>query len=293
MKERFDIVICHMPWSLAIFGKAVRAAGQKIGFWAHAFHTGRNWLDLLARRIPPDVAIGNSRFTEAGLSNLFPDTPHGVIYPPVALTQPAEAGEWRSSIRREMEAADKVVIIQVSRMEACKGHFLHLEALARLKHLGTWVCWIVGGPQRREEHEYLGRIRQAAEKAGIAERLRFLGQRSDVPRLLAGADIFCQPNVTPDSFGISLVEALWAGRPVVTTAMGGAKEIIDGSCGFLVAPGEPGALAASLERLIESSELRSRLGRAGAGRALQLCDPTTQMKSLSDLSRDVCRRENG
>jgi hypothetical protein len=56
-RERFDIVICHMPWSLVVFGKAVRAAGQRLGFWAHAFHEGRNWLERSARRIRPDLAI--------------------------------------------------------------------------------------------------------------------------------------------------------------------------------------------------------------------------------------------
>jgi glycosyltransferase involved in cell wall biosynthesis len=288
-RECFDIVICHMPWSLAVFGKAVRAAGHKLGFWAHAFHTGRNWLELLARRVTPDLAIGNSRFTEAGLSNLFPKVPRGVIYPPVALTRSAEASQWRSTIRAQQQVSeDTVVIIQVSRLEPCKGHLSHLKALAQLEPMRTsWQCWIVGGPQRQEEQEYLLDLQGAAAELGIAGRLRFLGQRTDVPQLLAAADIFCQPNQTPDSFGISFVEALWAGLPVVTTAMGGAKEIIDNSCGFLLETGNPALLAARIHSLIESPELRASLGRAGAARAFQLCDPASRMKSLSDLARDV------
>ena len=79
-----------------------------------------------------------------------------------------------------------------SRMEACKGHFQHLQALARLKNLRTnWVCWIVGGPQRPQEEKYFCSLKDAAEELGISGRLRFLGQRSDVPRLLAASDIFC------------------------------------------------------------------------------------------------------
>ena len=67
--------------------------------------------------------------------------------------------------------------------------------------------------------------------------MRWLGQRRDVPELLAAADIYCQPNVGAEPFGIVFVEALYTGLPVVTTALGGALEIIDASCGVLVPPG--------------------------------------------------------
>jgi glycosyltransferase involved in cell wall biosynthesis len=288
-REQFDIVICHMPWSLAVFGKAIRAEGNKLGFWAHAFHEGRNWLERLARHNRPDIAIGNSYFTAGGVSNLFPQTPSQVVYPPVSLIKPADAGEWRADVRRE-QAADKdtVVIIQVSRLEACKGHFVHLHALAQLRHLRThWVCWMAGGPQNSREEDYLQRLQHAAVDLGISDRIRFLGQRTDVPRLLAAADIFCQPNIAPDSFGISFVEALWMGLPVVSTSLGGAKEVVDDSCGMLVKPDNPDLVAASLRELIENPELRQRLGGAGASRALHLCDPRTQMSVLNSVCRKV------
>ena len=68
--------------------------------------------------------------------------------------------------------------------------------------------------------------------------MRFLGQREDVPRLMAAADVFCQPNTGPEPFGIVLVEALYAGLPVVTSGFGGAAEIVDQTCGVLTAPGD-------------------------------------------------------
>jgi glycosyltransferase involved in cell wall biosynthesis len=287
-REHFDLVICHMPWSLAVFGPSVKDAGQKLGFWAHAFHTGTGWLERLARRAVPDVAIANSRYTEAGLANLFPSVPSIVVYPPVTLTALSESERTRSTLRRDLGVSeDTVVIIQVSRIEACKGHLLHLEALARLKEIPTaWVCWIVGGAQRPEEQTYFEELQRMAGALGIANRVRFLGQRSDIPELLSAADIFCQPNQTPDSFGISFIEALWAGRPVITTAMGGALEIVDECCGLLIQPADAASLAASLERLIEDPELRGRLAQRGAARAFELCDPARQMKILEQVSRN-------
>jgi glycosyltransferase involved in cell wall biosynthesis len=104
-----------------------------------------------------------------------------------------------------------------------------------------------------------------------------------VPQLLAGADVFCQPNRAPESFGITFVEALWAGLPVITTSIGGGAEIIDDSCGLLVEPGNTTQLARSLRSLIESPELRARLACAGPQRARELCDPAAQMKQMSEF----------
>ena len=63
---------------------------------------------------------------------------------------------------------------------------------------------------------------------------------TDVPRLLAAADIHCQPNISPEPFGIAFIEALAAGLPVVTSAIGGAIEIVDDTCGRLVPASDPG-----------------------------------------------------
>src|SRR3989442_10685285 len=125
--------------------------------------------------------------------------------------------------------------------------------------------------------------KKSAATWGIEDRVMFLGQRSDVPRILAAADIHCQPNTGAEPFGITFIEALYAGIPVVTTAMGGAQEIVDDSCGILVPPNDPQALAASLRQLIQDSALRSRLGTAGPIRARQLCDPAAQMARLGEL----------
>ena len=115
-------------------------------------------------------------------------------------------------------------------MESWKGHALHLDALAHLRDLPDWRCWIVGGAQRPHEVAYETMLRRRADTLGLAERVVFTGHRTDVARLLAAADIQCQPNTGPEPFGITFVEAMAAGLPVVTTAMGGALEIVDDSC---------------------------------------------------------------
>ena len=143
------------------------------------------------------------------------------------------------------------------------------------------------GAQRPRERAFFEELRAAAEAAGIAGRVRFLGERDDVPRLLAAADIYCQPNVAPESFGIAFVEALYAGLPAVSTRLGGAAEIIDAACGVLVPPGDPAALAGALAALIDDPGLRRRLGAAGPARARHLCDPAVTLGRLAGLLREM------
>jgi glycosyltransferase involved in cell wall biosynthesis len=288
-RERYDAVVCHMPWPLVVFGRTARAEGQRLIFWAHSCHDGRGWLERMARRIRPDLAISNSAFVAASLSNLYPDLPASVMYNPVALEDSSDAVQARAVARREQGVDDDtVVIIQVSRFEAWKGHLLHLNALSQLKSR-NWACWMVGGPQNPADQRQYDEVRRVADRLGLADRVRFLGQRSDVAQLLTGADIFCQPNQGPEPFGMVFVEALWAGRPVVTTALGGALEIVDETCGLLAEPDSPASLAAALDRLIQSPELRSKLGKKGPARARHLCDPATQMHVLEELVRKVMR----
>ena len=290
-EQKPDVVICHMFWSLAVFGPAARKASAPLLFWAHDTSTGSRWLEQWARRASPDAIIGNSLYTQTTVSKFFPETPWHVLRYPVSQARSEEAAAHRPATRKELGVGNgTVVVLQVSRMEAWKGHLLHLEALSRIKDMPGWTCWIAGGPQRPEEEQYLGSLRKKAVELGIADRVQFLGQRSDVRTLLAAADIFCQPNQGPEPFGIVFIEALYAGLPLLTTAMGGPPEIIDDSCGILVEPGQPAQIAEALRRLIESPGLRDRLRQAGPSRARQLCDPGAQIHRLKDVAEQAARK---
>lgn len=284
-REHFDLVICHMSWTLAVFGPAVRAAHCALAVWAHGFHAQGSWLERLAQAKRPDFVIANSRFTADRVKENFPGAPIRAIYCPMPLQDTPEGDQWRSSVRiQEGVPDDTTVILQVGRLESWKGHATHLRALSELGTSEKWVCWMVGGAQTAEEQQYLANLQELTRQLGLSGRVRFLGQRTDVPKLLAAADIFCQPNQTPEPFGLVFIESLWAQRPVLTTSLGGALEIVDESCGLLVNPEDPKSLAEALRRLIQSPDLRRRLGEAGAKRAKQLCDPVSQMEKLREYA---------
>jgi glycosyltransferase involved in cell wall biosynthesis len=285
-RERYDAVLCHAIWPQALFGPVVRAAGVPLVFYQHDALNGRHWLERWARVTAPDLVITNSRYSAGTLAAVYPHARSRLAYCPV-LAPARTGGEDRARLRAELGAGDgDVVIVQTSRMQEWKGQRLLLEALGRLRQVPGWRAWVAGGAQRPEEETYLAGLKAQAEGLGLADRVSFLGQRSDVPQLLRAADIHCQPNVSAEPFGIAFVEALQAGLPVVTTAMGGPLEIVDFSCGVLVPP-RPAPLAVELRKLIEHPEVRQRLGAAGPARAAKLCDPSVYLRNLDEALRDV------
>ncbi|MEP7305028.1 MAG: glycosyltransferase family 4 protein [Acidobacteriota bacterium] len=278
--QHFDRVICHAAWPYAVFGRAARRCGVPLVLWVHNDMTGAHWTERWAGRTVPDLAICNSQYSVGGLRLLFAHVPFIVIRPPLPMPRLLSSGE-RSLVREELATPDAaVVVVMAGRLDALKGHAILLDALGALRDLPGWILWQVGGVQRPSEQEYLASLRARAQRLGIAERVRFAGQRADMPPVLASADIQCQPNTGPESFGLAFVEALAAGLPVVSTRLGGAIEIVDDSCGMLVPPGDSAALAEALRELITNPTRRLALAQAAPDRARRLCDPSVQLYTL-------------
>ena len=287
-QEQFDVVICHSCWPQAIFGSVVRANHLPLIFWCHDTPNGRHLLERWAKLVPPDLVIANSRYTQAAVTKLYPKTHSDVLYLPVACPDISNHASIRHAMRAELNTPDDaIVIVQTSRLERGKGQGVLLSALAQLQDLPGWICWLAGGVQRSHEAEYLQELEVLANSLGIAHSVRFLGQRADVPHLLAAADIHCQPNTSPETFGIAFVEALHAGLPTVTTAIGGAVEIVDDSCGRLVAPNDTKALSEVLGTLISNPSERAALASGGKSRAYHLCHPVKQLTQLENLLSQV------
>jgi glycosyltransferase involved in cell wall biosynthesis len=278
-RRAWDLACVHSSWSQAIFGPEIRRGGLPLVRWLHAPQPGPPWLERWAARSPAALVLCNSIYTHAGARSRLNGVPVAVQYPPTVINQHlnGDATEVRAELGTDKNS---VVVAMVSRLEAGKGHRRFIDALSTLPQSG-WEAWIIGGAQQPAELEYLTSLQRQAKAAGIETRIRFLGQRADVARLLGAADIYCQPNESPDSFGLSFVEALGAGLPVVTTRMGGVPEIVDSTCGVLTDPGSADALSAALRRLVESQTDRHVMGAAARARAATFCDLKKSLQSLA------------
>jgi glycosyltransferase involved in cell wall biosynthesis len=281
--QRYDVAICHSPWPYAVFSKTVAKFNCLNVFWTHQFLDGNGVDQRLSRKKVPDLVICNSHFTKSSVRTLFAEVKSEVVYCPHSIRIDGERANANRKIREETSTkADSIVVLQASRMECWKGQRLLLKALAEIGRKYSWVLWLAGGAQRENEKAYAKELKSLAAELGIQEQVRFLGQRQDVPELLAACDIVCQPNESPEHFGLFYIEGLAAGKPVVASDMGGASEILTKDCGILCEP-NPQSLSVSLESLMASPERRQRLGMHGPARAAFLCDPVSRLQQLYDI----------
>jgi glycosyltransferase involved in cell wall biosynthesis len=195
-----------------------------------------------------------------------------LLYPGVDLERfnPAADG-----LRVRFEAGiapDAPLVALVARFQSVKGHEV-FQAMARQVALQIPEArFIVAGEntQTGADNAYRDTILRTAERDRLLRgRLKYLGFRADVERVLAAADVVvCSSHF--EGYGMAIVEAMAAGRPVVSTNNGGpAETIIPGTTGYLVPPGDAAGLAAHVIDLLRDPAQRQRLGAAGRARAEQ------------------------
>jgi glycosyltransferase involved in cell wall biosynthesis len=151
-------------------------------------------------------------------------------------------------------------ILTLARLIKNKG-LSHLIAAAPLVPQALFV--VAGeGPDR-------GLFEAEAEALGVGDRVRFLGQRDDVPDLLADCDLFILPSLH-EGLPISVLEAMAASKPVIATAIGGIPEVVvDGQTGLLVPPADPPALAKAIRTVLADPTLARNLAMTGRDRLLK------------------------
>ncbi|HEY2407160.1 MAG TPA: glycosyltransferase family 4 protein [Polyangiaceae bacterium] len=277
--ERFDAVICHGIWTFAVFAGAVRRAGGKPILYQHDIPNPKNGFYRWSSLRPPRICIANSAYTAKLVAAWLPNCQVQVVYPLVELPQESSPDSVRE-LRGEFGAGEgQVVILQGSRLDHWKGHRILLGALANLKHRADWRCWIAGSPQRSEEEQYRAELASTIRESGLGERVRFIGHRDDMPRVLAACDVYCQPNQVPEPYGLVFVEALALGKPVVSGDEGGVTEVVTRDCGILCKPNSK-AVANALEQLLANPALRARMAQASRARIAELNAPGLFLESF-------------
>jgi glycosyltransferase involved in cell wall biosynthesis len=184
-------------------------------------------------------------------------------------------------VRAELAPEGARICLMIGRLHEEKGHHVLFQAIPYvLDRIGKVLFVLAGdGPHR-------GRLEAQAEVLGISECIRFLGQRRDVPILIAGADIVILPSLA-ESFGYALVEAMSLGRPVVASDSGGIPEVVaHDETGLIVPKGDAEALGRALVRVLADRTLAERLGNAGRRRA-GLFSFDRMIKGYEDVYRQV------
>jgi glycosyltransferase involved in cell wall biosynthesis len=172
----------------------------------------------------------------------------------------------KRSIRESLKVDPaKKIMITVANLIPYKGHFALLEAAAVVTRSHPDSLFLLAGEDRgiRKNLEDLSR------ELGILPNVLFLGQRNDIPRLLAASDISVLPS-HEEGFSNVILESMAAGLPVVTTRVGGNPEaVIDGETGWLVAPDSSSDLALKIIDLLDDPEKAKIYGENGRHRVME------------------------
>jgi glycosyltransferase involved in cell wall biosynthesis len=262
--EDYALIHCHTPVGGMLARLAARASrrrGTRVVYTAHGFHffTGaplQNWLlyypseRWLSRRTDLLVTINAEDYARAWRFHAR----RTVLVEGVGVDLARFAGlPTRAVTRAALGLAETVpVVITVGEHTPRKNHETCLRALALTPGATLLFC---GVGQNEAE------LRALAQELGIADRVRFLGFRKDVPALLAAADVFLFPSLQ-EGLPASLMEAMVAGLPCVVSQVRGNRDLIaQGEGGYLRAPYDSAGMAEALRTILASQSLREAMSR--------------------------------
>ena len=204
---------------------------------------------------------------------------YGVPVPP-----PAESA---ARVRAELGfPASEAGVLVVAAFEPRKGHSVLVDAIDRMRHDGTapHVAFVGVGSEREAIEERVGAL-------GLDDRVRFLGWRTDVDRLMQASDILALPSLGMECLPYAILEAMSHGKPVVGTDVAGIPEMVDdGVTGAVVPPGDSLALAGALTRLVENPQARAEQGAAGRQRIEREFTIGDMAGNMEKLWREVTAR---
>lgn len=167
-----------------------------------------------------------------------------------------------ANMRARYAASNQPIVVSVGRLVGWKGIHVVINAIASLPSI---VYLVVGtGPEE-------GALKMLAAKLGVSDRVIFAGRvaHKELPKLLAQCDIFVQPSIGEEAFGISVVEAMASGVPVIASNNGGLPEIVvNGATGLLLPPGDTAAWQREIAGFIDKPRRARHIGEAARERAV-------------------------
>jgi glycosyltransferase involved in cell wall biosynthesis len=181
---------------------------------------------------------------------------------------PFGTGSQRARLRAELHLGDGLVVGMVGRVGMWKGQEIFIDAAKIVADSHSGVRFLLVGGVHDNQQRHFTALHSQIERNGLAEFVVVSDFRSDVPGVLDTLDIFVQPSVQPEPFGMTVLEAMSARLPVIASNHGGPTEIVvDGVTGFLTPARDARALANRINQLIDSPHLRREMGSAGRRRA--------------------------
>ena len=196
-------------------------------------------------------------------------------------------------VRREFHCtSDQILIGHIARIDWWKGHEIFIEALARVANKQKNVKGLIIGEVAELNYErskrYLKTLHNMVKGLGLEEKIIFTGYRSDIPFILSALDIVVHASSIPEPFGLTVIEGMAAGKPVVATGAGGVLDIIEnGVNGYLVPCKDPEKMAEAIEKIILDKEKAKRIGIYARKRVSEKFTLDHQISAIQELYDNI------
>lgn len=289
-EEGFDLVFTNSA-KADIYGSLAGWLARRPVVWRlhdivdrQAFSWFNVWLFRACARFLASRILAISEAVRKTLVALgVPEEKVPVVYHGIDLDE--EDGEnLRREVREELGIDSHAPVVGfVGRLVDWKGPDCFIRAASWVAERLPEARFVVVGEAILGERSYEESLKGLCNELGLGERLIFTGFREDIERIMAALDVLVHASLLPEPFGMVILEAMAAGRPVVATAGGGVPEIvINGVTGLLVPPGDEVAMAVAILHLLTSPERAHRMGMEGRKRVAEHFDATRAVRSLEE-----------
>ncbi len=189
------------------------------------------------------------------------------------------------TVRNNFQLQSEPVVGVFSRLASWKGQHVLLDAVAALPEIHVLI---VGDALFGGDVKYARTLRQTAEKRGMAHRVHFAGFQQNIAPYLHACDIVIHTSTAPEPFGRVIVEGMLAGKPVIATKAGGAREIITSEQnGLLVAPGDSAALRQAIVSLLSKPDMARALAQRGRQEAASRYSLEKMVEGINHVFQSV------
>jgi glycosyltransferase involved in cell wall biosynthesis len=269
-RQGFDLVYGNNPSSCSRNALFAAKLARKPFIW-HFRGIKWHWDRRKGRFINwADAVVAASRSCAESIERFRPLKDIEVIYNGVELsTFPGSGTRTRSDLAGHLGLTEPAhYLISVSHVTPLKGHEKALEVMARVVAHRPDAHLLIAGSLERDP-SYYDKIRRLLRHLGLEQHVHLLGFRPDVPRLLAGAELFLH-TAGRDAHPRAVIEAMAAGLPVVAYAVDGVAEtVVEGATGRLLPWGAVEKMAQVIVSLLNSPAQRAEMGRQAQARVAQ------------------------
>ena len=195
-------------------------------------------------------------------------------------------------IRRELKIESRASLVGfVARLDPWKGVEVFIRAAQVVARVRPDVHFVVCGGELQGYEAYAASATTLAASLGLLDVMHFTGwtyHPDDIPEVMAALDIFVHTSIKPEPFGLVLIEAMAAAKPVVAANAGGVPEVVVAAeTGLLAAPGDWQSVAAAILALLNDPIAAAKMGQAGRRRVEQLFDVRAFAGKIQDLYGEI------